>query len=121
LLVEDNPADAKLIYKMLNDDSEHNYEIFNTERLDDGIKKLITEKFDIMLLDLGLPDSEGMGTFDIMKYNAPEIPIIVLTGLKEEILETATVGRGAKNYLVKDELNQKLLVSSIQKALQDKS
>lgn len=119
MLVEDNPGDVKVIYEMLNDDEKHKYYISNSNRLDESIKKLITEKFDIILLDLGLPDSEGMDTFDIMKYNAPEIPIIVLTGFKEDILEVCTVGKGAKDYLVKDELKKTLLINSIQEALME--
>ncbi len=119
LLVEDNPGDARLIQEMLSLDDTHNYDLVHSKRLDDGIKMFIKEKFDVMLLDLGLPDSEGMETFDIMKYNAPDIPIIVLTGFKEDVFEMGTVGRGAKNYIVKDELNTKLLTKSIEDAMAD--
>ncbi len=119
LLVEDNIGDVRLINEMLNQDEKREYEIINTKRLDEGIKMLIKEKFDVMLLDLGLPDSEGMDTFDIMKYNAPDIPIIVLTGLKQDVFEVGAVGRGAKNYLVKDELNTALLIKSIDDAMAD--
>jgi DNA-binding response OmpR family regulator len=119
LLVEDNPGDARLIQEMLSLDDTHNYDLVHSKRLDDGIKMFIKEKFDVMLLDLGLPDSEGMETFDIMKYNAPDIPIIVLTGFKEDVFEKGTVGRGAKNYIVKDELNTKLLTKSIEDAMAD--
>lgn len=117
LLVEDNPGDARLIEEMLNLDDKHEYELVHSKRLDDGIKMFIKEKFDVMLLDLGLPDSDGMDTLDIMRYNAPDIPIIVLTGFKEDVFEKGTVGRGAKNYLAKDNLNPRLLVDAIQKAL----
>jgi DNA-binding NarL/FixJ family response regulator len=118
LLVEDNPGDARLIEEMLNLDDKHEYEVVHSKRLDDGIKMFIKEKFDVMLLDLGLPDSDGIETLDIMRYNAPDIPIIVLTGFKEDVYEMGTVGRGAKNYLVKDDLNPKLLVDAIQNAIQ---
>ena len=118
LLVEDNPGDARLIEEMLNLDDKHDYELIHSKRLDDGIKMFIKEKFDVMLLDLGLPDSDGMNTLDIMRYNAPDIPIIVLTGFKEDVFEMGTVGRGAKNYLVKDSLNPKLLVDAIENAIQ---
>jgi len=118
LLVEDNPGDARLIEEMLNLDDNHDYELIHSKRLDDGIKMFIKEKFDVMLLDLGLPDSDGMNTLDIMRYNAPDIPIIVLTGFKEDVFEMGTVGRGAKNYLVKDSLNPKLLVDAIENAIQ---
>lgn len=104
---------------MLSLDDKHSYDLVHTKRLDDGIKMFIKEKFDVMLLDLGLPDSDGMETFDIMRYNAPDIPIIVLTGFKEDVFEMGTVGRGAKNYIVKDDLNPKMLVDSIEKAMQN--
>ncbi|UTB32876.1 MAG: response regulator [Methanobacterium sp. ERen5] len=119
LLVEDNPGDARLIQEMLSSDDKHSYELVHSKRLDDGIKMFIKEKFDIMLLDLGLPDSDGMNTLDIMRYNAPDIPIIVLTGFKDDIFEMGTVGRGAKDYLVKDDLNRKMLVDAIENAIQN--
>lgn len=118
LLVEDNPGDARLIEEMLKLDNKNEYELVHSKRLDDGIKMFIKEKFDVMLLDLGLPDSDGLDTLDIMMYNAPDIPIIVLTGLKEDVFEMGTVGRGAKNYIVKDNLNPNLLVDAIKNAIQ---
>jgi DNA-binding response OmpR family regulator len=117
LLVEDNPGDARSILEMLNENDNPHYDIYQTSRLDDGIKILVKDHFDLILLDLCLPDSEGMDTFNIMKYNAPDLPIIVLTGLKEDIFAVSAVGRGAKDYLVKDEINSKLLENSIENAM----
>ena len=117
LLVEDNPGDARTIREMLNDTDNTHYDIFQTTRLDEGIKILIKDHFDLILLDLCLPDSEGMDTFNIMKYNAPDLPIIILTGIKEDIFAVGAVGRGAHDYLVKGEINSKLLATSIQKAM----
>ncbi|WP_052374260.1 response regulator [Methanobacterium sp. SMA-27] len=120
LLIEDNPGDTKSIIEMLKDADDNRYEVVHTTRLDDGIKIIVRDDFDLILLDLGLPDSEGMGTFNIMKYNAPDIPIIVLTGLKEDIFAVSTVGRGAQDYLVKDEIDSKLLATSIDNAMNSK-
>jgi DNA-binding response OmpR family regulator len=117
LLVEDNPGDARTIREMLNDTDNTHYDIYQTSRLDDGLKILVKDHFDLILLDLCLPDSEGMDTFNIMKYNAPDLPIIVLTGLKEDIFAVSAVGRGAQDYLVKGEINSKLLATSIQNAM----
>jgi DNA-binding response OmpR family regulator len=117
LLVEDNPGDARSIREMLNEEKNTHYDIYQTGRLDDGIKILVKDHFDLILLDLCLPDSEGMDTFNIMKYNAPDLPIIVLTGLKEDIFAVSAVGRGAQDYLVKGEINSKLLENSIQNAM----
>jgi DNA-binding response OmpR family regulator len=120
LLIEDNPGDAKSIREMLKESDDNLYEVVHTTRLDDGIKIIVRDDFDLILLDLGLPDSEGMDTFNIMKYNAPDIPIIVLTGLKEDIFAVSAVGRGAQDYLVKDEIDSKLLANSITNAMKMK-
>jgi DNA-binding response OmpR family regulator len=117
LLVEDNTGDARSIQEMLNEAGDDQYEVFHTTRLDNGLKILVKDNFDLILLDLCLPDSEGMDTFNIMKYNADNIPIIVLTGLKEDIFAVSAVGRGARDYLVKGEINSKLLTNSIQNAM----
>jgi DNA-binding response OmpR family regulator len=117
LLVEDNPGDARSILEMLNENDNPHYDIYQTSRLDDGIKILVKDHFDLILLDLCLPDSEGLDTFNIMKYNSPDLPIVVLTGLKEDIFAVSAVGRGAKDYLVKDEINSKLLENSIENAM----
>ncbi|MGB9200645.1 response regulator [Methanobacterium sp.] len=115
--MEDNPGDARSILEMLNENDKAHYNIFQTNRLDDGIKILVKDHFDLILLDLCLPDSEGLDTFNIMKYNAPDLPIIVLTGLKGDIFAVSAVGRGAQDYLVKDEINSKLLENSIENAM----
>ena len=117
LLVEDNRGDAISIQEMLNETDDTYYDVFHTTRLDDGLKILVKDNFDLILLDLCLPDSEGMDTFNIMKYNADDIPIIVLTGLKEDIFAVSAVGRGAQDYLVKGEIDSELLATSIQNAM----
>ena len=117
LLVEDNPGDARSILEMLKENDNPHYDIFQTNRLDDGIKILVKDHFDLILLDLCLPDSEGLDTFNIMKYNAPDLPIIVLTGLKQDIFAVSAVGRGAQDYLIKGEINSKLLENSIENAM----
>ncbi len=117
LLVEDSMGDAISIGEMLAESNEFDYDVTNTTRLDEGIKILVKDHFDLILLDLGLPDSSGMDTFNIMKYNAPDIPIIVLTGLDENIFAVSAVGRGAKEYLVKGEIDSKVLKDSIKNAL----
>jgi|WetSurMetagenome_2_1015567.scaffolds.fasta_scaffold72938_1 DNA-binding response OmpR family regulator len=119
LLIEDNPGDALNILEMLKEGNDYNYKIFHTTRLDEGLKILVKDEFDLILLDLCLPDSTGMETFNIMSYNAPNIPIIILTGLDENMFAVSAVGRGAKKYLVKGEINSELLKSSIQDALND--
>ena len=81
---------------------------------------MVKYSFDVILLDLCLPDSKGIETFNIMKHNSPNIPIIILTGLKDDIFAVSAVGRGAQDYLVKGEVNNKQLARSITYAIERK-
>lgn len=119
-MIEDNPGDMILIREMLDDSENVHFEVTHAVRLDDGLKFLVKDHFDVVLLDLCLSDSKGIDTFNIMKYNAPNIPIIVLTGLKDDIFAVSAVGRGAQDYLVKGEVNSKLLIRSIKYAIERK-
>ncbi len=120
LMIEDNPGDIVLIREMLADSHQIHFEVNNATRLDDGLKYLVKYNFDVILLDLCLPDSKGIDTFNIMKCNAPNIPIIVLTGLKDDIFAVSAVGRGAQDYLVKEEVTNKQLARSIAYAIERK-
>lgn len=102
---------------MLKEVKDINFEIIHVLRLDEALKFNLTNNFDVILLDLCLPDSEGIDTFNIMNYNAPNIPIIVLTGLEDEIFALSAVGRGAKDYLIKGEVDCKSLLKSIRNSI----
>lgn len=116
-MVEDNPGDARLIEEMLKESDNIDFEVKHVLRLDEGLKYILTNKFDIILLDLYLPDSEGIDTFNIMKYNASNLPIIVLTGLEDEIFAVSAVKKGAKNYLIKGQVNSEELIKSIKQSI----
>lgn len=120
LMIEDNPGDAKLIREMLKETGNFQFDVKHTDRLDEGLKYVIMESFDVVLLDLCLPDSKGIDTFNIMIYNAPDLPIIVLTGLKDDIFAVNSVRRGAQDYLVKGEINSNILAKSIKYAIERK-
>ncbi len=120
LIIEDNPGDARLIQEMLKEVKDIDFEIIHVLRLDEALKYNLTNNFDVILLDLCLPDSEGIDTFNIMKYNAPDIPIIVLTGLEDEIFAVSAVGKGAKEYLIKGEVDCKSLLKSIRRSIKHK-
>lgn len=119
LLVEDNPGDALFIKEMIKDIDEK-FEVFHVTRLDESLTYLRKENFDVVLLDLCLPDSQGIDTFKVMNYNAPDLPIIILTGLKDDIFAVSAVGRGAQDYLVKGEVHSKLLARSIKYSVERK-
>ncbi len=117
LIVEDNQGDARLITEMLKEVSDLDFDVSHAMRLDEGLKYLITKEFDVIFLDLCLPDSEGIETFNIMNYNSNDTPIIVLSGLEDEIYAISTVGRGAEEYLVKGKIDSQTLVRSVKQSL----
>jgi response regulator RpfG family c-di-GMP phosphodiesterase len=118
LLVEDNPADVRLLREYLLDTGANHYKFFQVSRLADGIECLATEQVDIVLLDLGLPDSQGLDTFYRMHACAPDLPIILLTGLQDERTAAAAVQAGAQDYLEKNDLNQALLERTLHYAIE---
>lgn len=120
LLVEDNPGDALLLDEMLKEVDGTQFQLLHATRLDEGLKYLLKASFDLLLLDLGLPDSQGIDTFTIMNQHAPELPIIILTGLEDEKFAISAVGAGAQDYLVKGQVDSRLLVRSIKYAIERK-
>jgi two-component system, NarL family, sensor histidine kinase UhpB len=119
LLVEDNPGDAVIINEMLKEIYDTNFELIHFKRLQHGLEH-INEDFDIMLLDLNLPDSRGIETFNTMNKHAPELPIIILTGLIDEDLAINIVSEGAQDYLVKGQIDKQLLSRSIKYSIERK-
>ena len=119
IMVEDNPGDALIIQEMLKEIYDDNFDLHRFQRVDDGLKHL-NENFDIMLLDLNLPDSQGIGTFNTMNKHAPELPIIILTGLIDEELAINIVSEGAQDYLVKGQIDKQLLSRSIKYSIERK-
>jgi two-component system, NarL family, sensor histidine kinase UhpB len=120
LLIEDNKGDSAIILEMLKKSENAQFELTHAPRLKDGISLLEKEKFDIILLDLGLPDSEGLKSFKITLKKNPATPIIILTGLANEEIGIKSIKYGAQDYLVKGEFNGKLLVRAIQYAIERK-
>lgn len=112
LLVEDNPADARLLRETLRDTSRQ-FDIAHVERLSQGLEALDEQRFDIVLLDLSLPDGQGLETFERVHSHAPYVPIVVLSGLSDELLATEAVHRGAQDYLVKGQADAAVLVRSM--------
>lgn len=116
LLFEDNPGDAGLIEEMLEELDEQ-YKLLNVETLEDGLDTLKNQHFDLILLDLGLPDSDGIETLLDVNNKTPKTPIIVLTGLNNEEMGTIAVKNGAQDYLIKKEIDGILLERSIRYAI----
>jgi PAS domain S-box-containing protein len=119
--VEDNPGDVVIIKEMFKEIYGIDFKVKHSERLDDGIKHLKDTAFDILLLDLNLPDSQGIETVKSMNQEAPDLPIIILTGFSDEELAINSVGEGAQDYLVKGQIDSPLLSRSIKYAIERKS
>lgn len=120
LLVEDNLADADLIEELLADSQLSTYKITAVDRLADAIAHLKSESFDVILLDLSLPDSHGLETLEQVVLNAQTLPVLVLTGLTDRELAVQAVREGAQDYLVKGKFDCDLLLRAISYALERK-
>jgi CheY-like chemotaxis protein len=117
LLIEDNPADADLINIFLKDVG-FKFELYQAETLQEGFELIENRGIELALLDLSLPDSSGFKTVTAFLEQAPHIPVIVLTGLNNEIIGNQAIKAGAQDFLVKGQLDEKQLGRSIRYALQ---
>ncbi len=120
LLVEDNPVDARLIREMLKESPTARFQLEHLSRLTPALERLSQESFEVLLLDLGLPDSHGLQTLSRAKKAAAALPIIVLTGLDDESFALEAVRGGAQDYLVKGNFNGDLLSRTIHHAIERK-
>ena len=116
LLVEDNPADARLLVELLRETGAGRVKFDHAELLESALEFLDREPFDVILLDLSLPDAQDLDTVVRVHSHAPKIPIVVLTGLDDEALAVRAVRAGAQDYLVKGRVDGDLLVRSIRYA-----
>lgn len=114
LIIEDSPTQARHFALMLEDAG---FQVETAGRLDEGVRRIQKGGFDALLLDLTLPDSEGLKTFLTARREAPDTPLVVLTNVDDEALAATTLQQGAQDYLVKGEVNQNWLVRSIQHAM----
>jgi len=120
LMIEDNPRDARLIREMLSEVRGALFDLKCADQLSTGLERLAAGGVDVLLLDLILPDSQGLNTFAKAYAQAPEIPIVVLTGLDDETLAVKAVREGAQDYLVKGQVDGNLLERSMRYAIERK-
>lgn len=118
LLIEDNPGDARLIQEILRE-GDLPFELHHVVRLADAVGPL-AHGVDVVLLDLSLPDAHGLDTVKRMLGVAPELPIIVLTGLDDENLAVQAVQAGAQDYLVKGQVDAGVLTRAMRYAIERK-
>jgi diguanylate cyclase (GGDEF)-like protein len=120
LLVEDNPLDARLVQELLEQEQKLELDIVHVERLDQALKRLEAQDIDVILLDLILPDGQGIDTLKALRDAALEIPIVVLTGIQNEETATQALQHGAQDYLVKGPDQGNPLSRSIRYAIERK-
>lgn len=118
LLIEDNLGDAYIIKQLLKFASSLNFHVTHCSRLSLGIEQLNEKQFDVILLDLGLPDSQGFETISQMIEITHNIPIIVLTTENDEDFSLEVVQKGAQDYLVKNEISTEILTRAIRYSLE---
>ena len=118
LLIEDNPTDVRLIREMLKDLPAGTLQLQQVGSLDSAMERLRQETFDVVLLDLGLPDAQGMEALTLIQKASRGVPIVVLTGLDDERFALEAVRAGAQDYLVKGRrFESELLVRTIRYAV----
>ena len=118
LLVEDNPGDARLVQETLAEVDTPAFELTHVERLSQARQRLAEEQFDVVLLDLVLPDKPRMGSLIEIHDQASRVPIVVLTGLDDETMASWTLEEGAQDYLIKGQTDKDSLVRCIRHAIQ---
>jgi diguanylate cyclase (GGDEF)-like protein/PAS domain S-box-containing protein len=121
LLVEDNPGDVRLLREMLHEQGEHHTELTHVERLSAAEDHLANHAVDIILLDLGLPDANGLEALRRAHAAAPRVPLVVLTGLDDEVLAAQALQEGAQDYLVKGQIHARGLLRSLRYAIERKT
>src|SRR5260370_15138358 len=116
LLVEDNPGDVRLFLELLRETGAGHVKVEHVDRLSTALERLSNQSFDVMLLDLSLPDAHGLDTLVRAHAHTPSVPIVVLTGLDDQALAVKAVRAGAQDYLVKGRVDGDLLVRSMRYA-----
>lgn len=118
LLLEDSPSDAFLVREALKRAMKSEIQIHHVERLADAEALLEEHRFDVVLMDLGLPDSEGANTVSRLHDLHPGLPLVVLTGLDDEAMALRALHSGADDYLVKGEVEPRVLARVLRYAIE---
>jgi diguanylate cyclase (GGDEF)-like protein len=121
LLVEDNLGDARLIREMLNEPNSLNTELTQLESMTAAETHLAEHAVDIILLDLGLPDAQGLEAIRRTHAAAPGVPLVVLTGLDDESVALQALQQGAQDYLIKGQIETRGLLRALRYAIERKT
>ena len=120
LVVEDNPADLDLVMEYL-EMGVHDFCVKSATSIEDASTQLKASKFDVVLLDLGLPDSQGVDSVSSLVKDCPSIPVIALTGRDDDETATQAIREGAQDYLVKGRISPDQIIRAIRYAIDRKN
>jgi signal transduction histidine kinase len=118
LIVEDDMGDTKLLHRLLHQSALPISDVKCVERLDTALGLLGKGDFDVVFLDLDLPDSRGIDSVGAVNAKAPDVPIIVLSGLDDAKMEVTAVQKGVEDYLVKGQVDSNLLARAVRYAIE---
>jgi DNA-binding response OmpR family regulator len=121
LMIEDNMADGIYVSEIIKEESWVNIQIEQAFRLSSGIDKLKKNHYDVVLLDLTLPDGSGIHTVEKFFSEVTDVPVVIMTGLEDEKLGIKAVQMGAQDYLVKLQIDGRTLVRAIVYAIARKN
>jgi len=116
LMIEDSRNEARIMYRLLND-TEHEFSISLVSRLDDAFTELTQRKKDVIILDLGLPDSNGPESVKILRQRYPNLPIVVISGHNDTATVQQTLEYGAQEFVSKNECSGSLIRQAIMGAI----
>lgn len=120
LLIEDEPIQQKLVSKFLAGSDLIDFKVTTADSLKEGVETAAHESVDVVLLDLGLPDSHGLDSFTGFHSNHPDLPILIMTGLDDDEIATRAIREGAQDFIRKDGIKKDTLVLAIRYALERK-
>src|SRR6202030_3212361 len=121
LLVEDNPADVRLLREMFREQNSHHTELTQVETMGQAEKHLAGGGVDIILLDLGLPDAQGLESIRRTRAVAPRVPLVVLTVLDDESMAARALQEGVQDYLIKSQIDARGLLRALRCAVERKN
>ncbi len=121
LLVEDNLGDARLLREMLNEQNSLDTQLTHLECMSDAERYLAEHSVDIILLDLGLSDAQGLEAIRRARAAAPSVPLVVLTGLDDESVAVQALQQGAQDYLIKGQIDTRGLLRALRYSIERKT
>jgi diguanylate cyclase (GGDEF)-like protein/PAS domain S-box-containing protein len=121
LLIEDNPGDAGLLRAMLEDEGSHNADLIHVTTMAEAEARLAGHAVDVILLDPGLPDTQGLQSIRRARASAPRVPLVVLTGFDDDTMAARALQEGAQDFLIKGRIEARALLLALRYAIERKT